>query len=157
MSAAKPFLLRIFFGGGDPDDLCVVERSNWSAKALIFPRGLMPKAKQRDELGQTGVVLLFGSRDDSEQILPTLFAESVLLRSGRFRTRKLCRIVQIAHTFRGVSVVVTLLQRLSRLHFAVHRLGLGSEAKHEWAHRGKDVQRRTLRAVREQESRCATA
>ena len=61
-----PFSFRIFVADGDPDGLRVVERSNWIGKALVFPRALLPKVKQRDELGQTGVYLLLGPRDDGE-------------------------------------------------------------------------------------------
>jgi hypothetical protein len=63
---SNPFSLRIFVADGDPDGLRVVERSNWIGKALIFPRALLPKVKQRDELGQTGVYLLLGPRDEGE-------------------------------------------------------------------------------------------
>lgn len=66
MSTPKPFSLRIFVADGDPDGLRVVERSNWIGKALMFPRALLPKVKMRDELGQTGVYLLLGPRDDGE-------------------------------------------------------------------------------------------
>jgi Domain of unknown function (DUF4357) len=63
---SNPFSLRIFVADGDPDGLRVVERSNWIGKALVFPRALLPKVKQRDELGQTGIYLLLGPRDDGE-------------------------------------------------------------------------------------------
>ena len=63
---SNPFSRRIFVADGDPDGLRVVERSNWIGEALIFPRALLPKVKQRDELGQTGVYLLLGPRDDGE-------------------------------------------------------------------------------------------
>lgn len=63
---AKPFSLRIFVADGDPDGLRVVERSNWVGKAIIFPRALLPRVKQREELGQTGVYLLLGPREDGE-------------------------------------------------------------------------------------------
>ena len=66
MSTANPFSLRIFVADGDPDGLRVVERSNWIGKALMFPRALLPAVKKRDELGQTGVYLLLGPRDDGE-------------------------------------------------------------------------------------------
>jgi hypothetical protein len=66
MSSRTPFSLRIFVADGDPDGLRVVERSNWIGKALIFPRALLPKVKQREELGQTGVYLLLGPRADGE-------------------------------------------------------------------------------------------
>lgn len=63
---SAPFSLRIFVADGDPDGLRVVERSNWIGRALVFPRALFPKVKARDELGQTGVYLLLGPRDDGE-------------------------------------------------------------------------------------------
>lgn len=66
MTNLKPFSLRIFVADGDPDGLRVVERSNWIGKALMFPRALLPKVKQREELGQTGVYLLLGPREDGE-------------------------------------------------------------------------------------------
>lgn len=61
-----PFSLRIFVADGDPDGLRIVERSNWVGKAVVFPRALLPKIKQRDEFGQTGVYLLIGPREDGE-------------------------------------------------------------------------------------------
>ncbi|MBZ0097200.1 MAG: GIY-YIG nuclease family protein [Sulfuricella sp.] len=66
MSTLKPFSLRIFVADGDPDGLRVVERSNWVGKAIVFPRALLPKIKQRAELGQTGVYLLLGPRENGE-------------------------------------------------------------------------------------------
>lgn len=66
MSIGKPFSLRIFVADGDPDGLRVVDRSNWIGKALMFPRALLPRVKGRDELGQTGVYLLLGPREDGE-------------------------------------------------------------------------------------------
>jgi hypothetical protein len=61
-----PFSLRIFVADGDLDGLRVVECSNWIGKSLVFPRASLPKVKQRGELGQTGVYLLLGPRDDGE-------------------------------------------------------------------------------------------
>lgn len=66
MSTLKPFSLRIFVADGDPDGLRVVERSNWVGKAIVFPRALLPKIKQRAELDQTGVYLLLGPRENGE-------------------------------------------------------------------------------------------
>ena len=61
-----PFSLKIFVADGDPDGLRLVERSNWVGKAVMFPRALLPRVKQREELGQTGVYLLLGPREDGE-------------------------------------------------------------------------------------------
>jgi hypothetical protein len=66
LSLLKPFSLRIFVADGDPDGLRLVERSNWVGKALVFPRALLPKIKQRTEINQTGVYLLLGPREDGE-------------------------------------------------------------------------------------------
>ena len=63
---SSPFSLRIFVADGDPDGLRIVERSNWIGKAVVFPRALLPKIKQREEFGQTGVYLLIGPREDGE-------------------------------------------------------------------------------------------
>jgi len=63
MIAPTPFSLRIFVADGDPDGLRLVERSNWIGKAVIFPRALYPKVRERDEFQQTGVYLLMGPRE----------------------------------------------------------------------------------------------
>jgi len=59
-----PFSLRIFVADGDPDGLRIVERFN--ARAVVFPRALLPQVKARPELQQTGVYLLLGPRPDGE-------------------------------------------------------------------------------------------
>ncbi|OGA77847.1 GIY-YIG nuclease family protein [Hydrogenophaga sp.] len=61
-----PFSLRIFVADGDPDGLRIVERFNASARAVVFPRALLPQVKVRPELQQTGVYLLLGPRPDGE-------------------------------------------------------------------------------------------
>lgn len=66
MNHSTPFSLRIFVADGDPDGLRVVERSNWIGRALVFPRTLFPKIKNREEFNQTGVYLLLGPREDGD-------------------------------------------------------------------------------------------
>ena len=63
---SAPFSLRIFVADGDPDGLRIVERFNASARAVVFPRALLPQVKTRPELQQTGVYLLLGPRPDGE-------------------------------------------------------------------------------------------
>ena len=57
-----PFSLRIFVADGDPDGLRIVDRTNWSGKAVVFPRAAwaQPSVATRPELHQTGVYLLLG-------------------------------------------------------------------------------------------------
>lgn len=62
----NPFSIRIFVPSGDPEGLRIIERSNWSGKALVFPRALLPEIKQRPEFRLTGVYVLVGPREDGE-------------------------------------------------------------------------------------------
>jgi hypothetical protein len=54
----SPFSLRIFVADGDPDGLRIVERFNASARAVVFPRALLPQVKARPELQRSGVYFL---------------------------------------------------------------------------------------------------
>jgi hypothetical protein len=64
MNKSDPFTLHIFVVDGDPDGLRIIERTNWSGKALMFPRALYPQVRGRSELKQPGVYLLLGPRTD---------------------------------------------------------------------------------------------
>ena len=66
MSNQKPFTLEIFVADGDPDGLRIVERTNWSGKAVIFPRAIYPEVREREEFIKTGVYLLLGPQDDGD-------------------------------------------------------------------------------------------
>jgi hypothetical protein len=66
MSNQTPFSLRIFVADGDPDGLRLVERSNWTGKAVMFPRALYPQVRSRPEFQQTGVYLLLGPREQGD-------------------------------------------------------------------------------------------
>jgi len=66
MSNQKPFTLEIFVADGDPDGLRIVERTNWSGKAVIFPRAIYPEVREREEFKQTGVYLLLGPQADGD-------------------------------------------------------------------------------------------
>ncbi|MFA5167316.1 MAG: GIY-YIG nuclease family protein [Candidatus Omnitrophota bacterium] len=66
MNNQTPFEIRIFVVDGDPDGLRLVERTNWSGKALMFPRALYPQVRNRVEFKQPGVYLLLGPRTDGD-------------------------------------------------------------------------------------------
>lgn len=66
MSTTLPFILHILVADGDADGLRIVERSNWSGKALMFPRALYTTVRKRDEFQQPGVYLLIGPREDGD-------------------------------------------------------------------------------------------
>lgn len=61
----KPYSIRIFLPGGDPDGLRTIEKSNWSGAGIVVPRALMPEAKLRRDLARTGVYVLVGPPEES--------------------------------------------------------------------------------------------
>ncbi len=67
----KPYSIKIFLPGGDPDGIRTIEKSNWSGAGIVIPRALMGDAKQRRELSRTGVYILMGPPEDSG--LPRLY------------------------------------------------------------------------------------
>lgn len=61
----KPYSIKIFLPGGDPDGVRTIEKSNWSGAGIVIPRSLMGAAKTRRELLRTGVYLLVGPPEES--------------------------------------------------------------------------------------------
>jgi hypothetical protein len=43
----KPYSIKIFLPGGDPDGIRTIEKSNWSGAGLFVPRAMMAEAKVR--------------------------------------------------------------------------------------------------------------
>ena len=71
MNPNRPYSIRIFLPGGDPEGLRTIEKSNWSGCGLVIPRALLPEAKGREELRRTGVYALLGPPEESG--LPRLY------------------------------------------------------------------------------------
>lgn len=66
MTNSASFIINIIVAEGDPDGLRIVERLNWSGKAILFPRALYAKVRSRAEFKQPGVYLLLGPRTDGD-------------------------------------------------------------------------------------------
>lgn len=62
---SKPYSIKIFVPGGDPDGLRTIEKSNWSGAGIVIPRALMPEARGRRELSRTGVYVLLGPPEEA--------------------------------------------------------------------------------------------
>lgn len=69
--ARRGFSIRIFLADGMPDGLRVVEKSNWTGRAVVCPRSRFPEAKSRSEFTRTGVYVLRGPSDVGD--LPTVY------------------------------------------------------------------------------------
>ncbi|WP_421718069.1 GIY-YIG nuclease family protein [Algiphilus sp.] len=61
---ARPTSIRIFLADGVPDGLRVVEKSNWTGRAVVASRSQLVGAIAREELAQPGVYVLTGATDD---------------------------------------------------------------------------------------------
>ncbi len=67
----RPFAVRLFLPGGDPDGLKTVEKSNWTGAGLVIPRPLFSETRSRPELKRTGVYVLWGPDEASQ--LPRVY------------------------------------------------------------------------------------
>lgn len=64
MTGARPTSIRIFLAEGVPEGLRIVEKSNWTGRAVVAGRAQLSQALARDELGQPGVYVLTGPADE---------------------------------------------------------------------------------------------
>ena len=60
----RPTSIRIFLADGVPEGLRIVEKSNWTGRAVVASRSHLDRALSRDELGQPGVYVLTGPSED---------------------------------------------------------------------------------------------
>ena len=67
MSARRASSIRLFLADGTPDGLVVVEKSNWTGKAVVAGRFDLKRALERQEMEQPGVYVLTGYGDGSER------------------------------------------------------------------------------------------
>jgi hypothetical protein len=58
---AKPTSIRIFLADGTPEGIRIVEKSNWTGRAVVASRAQLAEALKRDELSRPGVYVLIGS------------------------------------------------------------------------------------------------
>ena len=58
--------IKIFLVDGDPNGRMTCELSNWTGKALKIPRKKIKESSDRPELENTGIYILFGKSDKSE-------------------------------------------------------------------------------------------
>ncbi|WP_417837692.1 GIY-YIG nuclease family protein, partial [Thalassospira tepidiphila] len=60
----RPASIRIFLADGTPEGLRVVEKSNWTGRAVVANRSQLERALARSEMSQPGVYVLTGLTDD---------------------------------------------------------------------------------------------
>ena len=65
MARRRGVSIRLFLADGTPTGLWVVEKSNWTGIALMWPRTAHVEARQRPELQRPGVYVLVGASDET--------------------------------------------------------------------------------------------
>ncbi|MGB3633162.1 MAG: GIY-YIG nuclease family protein [Rubrobacteraceae bacterium] len=58
---ARPTSIRIFLADGTPEGIRIVEKSNWTGRAVVAGRAQLTEALRRDEMTRPGVYVLVGS------------------------------------------------------------------------------------------------
>ncbi|MEA2118980.1 GIY-YIG nuclease family protein [Halovibrio sp. HP20-50] len=61
---ARPTSIRIFLADGTPEGLRLVEKSNWTGRAVVANRSQLERALMRGEMAQPGVYVLTGQTED---------------------------------------------------------------------------------------------
>jgi hypothetical protein len=64
MNPARPTSIRIFLAEGVPEGLRIVEKSNWTGRAVVAGRAQLAQALAREELNQPGVYVLTGPTEE---------------------------------------------------------------------------------------------
>lgn len=60
---SRPTSIKIFLADGTPDGIRIVEKSNWTGRAVVASRAQLSEALHRDELSRPGVYVLTGTDD----------------------------------------------------------------------------------------------
>jgi hypothetical protein len=68
---SKPYTIRLFVPDGDPDTFKIIAKMNWTGIGLEISREAWKKHKNRKELEQAGIYILFGYKEEDD--LPTIY------------------------------------------------------------------------------------
>ena len=79
--ATNEFCIRIFVPSGNPEGIRIVEKSNWIGFGIVFPRSGFSEAREREEMSQPGIYILWGPSESG--ILPKVYiGRLTMLRKG---------------------------------------------------------------------------
>jgi hypothetical protein len=69
----EPYVIRLLVEDGERDGVRTATRQNWNGKAIAFPRVDWPRIQKRSELRKTGVYVLVGPTEGSDDGVPTVY------------------------------------------------------------------------------------
>lgn len=69
----EPYTIRIFVPDGDPEGTKIVELLNWTGVGIAFPRSGWPQLSGRQEFKGSGIYVLTGPTEGTDDELPTVY------------------------------------------------------------------------------------
>jgi len=69
----EPYTIRIFVPDGDPEGAKIVELLNWTGVGIAFPRSGWPQLSGRPEFKRSGIYVLTGPTEGTDDELPTVY------------------------------------------------------------------------------------
>jgi hypothetical protein len=69
----EPYTIRIFVPDGDPEGAKIVTLMNWTGVGIAFPRSGWPRLSARQEFRRSGVYVLTGAAEGTDDDLPTVY------------------------------------------------------------------------------------
>ena len=69
----EPYTIRIFVPDGDPEGAKIVTLMNWTGVGIAFPRAGWPRLSARQEFKRSGVYILTGAAEGTDDDLPTVY------------------------------------------------------------------------------------
>ena len=70
---AEPYTIRMFVPDGDPEGVKIIELLNWTGVGIALPRSAWPTVRERSEFKRSGVYVLTGSAEGTDDDLPTIY------------------------------------------------------------------------------------
>jgi len=70
---SEPYTIRLFVPDGNPEGVKIVELLNWTGVGIAFPRSAWTRVNGRQEFRRSGVYILSGAAEGTDDELPTVY------------------------------------------------------------------------------------
>jgi hypothetical protein len=70
---SDPYTIRIFVPDGNPEGVKIVDSLNWTGIGVAFPRSDWPSICKRSEFDNSGIYILVGAAEGTDDDLPTIY------------------------------------------------------------------------------------
>src|SRR5437899_7680525 len=70
---SEPYTIRLFVPDGNSEGVKIVELLNWTGVGIAFPRSAWTRVNGRQEFRRSGVYILSGAAEGTDDELPTVY------------------------------------------------------------------------------------